>query len=215
MITQNPIIGHARKKLAGVYARTLYGKNVIQSCPPPNKGRETPNEAHVRSVFGELSRMSNQVPASLLNNLYYSPPSGRSRRMQWCKDLATGIVRVDGATAFSAADVCQLGGNATVCNAPYVLTPASTQFDVSFSDLSIVGNADTTILPCVIMICTAANICIDLLSYTSLDEDHLSFDNISTTLLGKEIYLYPLWQVNVGTQRTPIYAYGSYRKQTP
>lgn len=212
MITQNPIIGHARKKLGAVYARTLYGKNILQSCPPPNKHRETPGEAHTRSIFGELSRMSNQVPATLLNNIFYAAPSGRSRRAQWCKDLGTGIVKIDGSSEFTPSAISVLGGNAVTCNAPFVLTPNSTTFDISFSDLSIIGNADTSLLPCIIMICAEANLCIDMLSYTTLREESLHFENVSTTLLGKECYFFPLWQVNIGTQRTPIYAYGRYQK---
>lgn len=212
MITQNPIIGRAKKKLAGVYARTLYGKNVIQTCPPSTKGHQTENQLAVCKTFGSLSQLSNQVTASLLNSLYYAAPVGRSRRGQWCKDLATGLSRTAQGWTFDPSAIQILGGNQKVSEEPYILTPNETHFEIDISSLSAVGNAITSDVPCLILICPSKNICISLLPYTTLNDNVLEVHPISTTLVGNECYVFPLWRINLGTQANPIFAYGSYQK---
>lgn len=212
MITQNPIIGRARKKLAGVYARTLYGKNILQSCPPPHNGKKTENQAAAWNSFGQLSKMSNQLSASLLNSIYYAAPIGRSRRGQWCKDLATGMQKSAQGWIFDPAMIEILGGNPKVAETAFSLIPTLTRFEINVSSLSAVGNAVTTEIPCLILICPTKNICIDLLPYTTLNDGVLTVEPISTTLLNEECFIFPLWRVNVGTQANPIWAFGSYQK---
>lgn len=212
MITQNPIIGRAHNKLGNVFARTLYGKNVLQSCPPPTKGHQTSGQIAVCTAFGMLSMLSNQVPASLLNFIYYTAPNGRSRRAQWCKDLGKGMVKTDEEWTFDPLLIETLGGNPKVSEEAFILVPTSTQFEISVSSLSAVGNAATSQIPCLILICPSKNICIDLLSYTTLENGMLNVSPISTTLLNEECFIFPLWRVNVGTQANPIWAYGSYQR---
>lgn len=212
MITQNPIIGKARKKLAGVYARTLYGKNVVQSCPPSTKGHQTKGQLAVCNSFARLSRLSNQVTASLLMYIYYAAPVGRSRRAQWCQDLAKGQVKADGVWTFNPALIERLGGNPRVTEAAYVFTPNATRFQINVSDLSHVGNAVLDQAPCLILICPSENICISLLPYTHLEGEVLDVFPVSPTVVNKECWLFPLWWVNVGTLANPIMAYGSYQK---
>ena len=212
MIVQNPIIGRARKKLGNIYARTVYGKNVLQSCPPSNKAHETPNQASARSAFGKLSSMSNQVSTSLLNSIYYEAPQGRSRRGQWCKDLSSGMVKEDGAWSFNPEQITQLGTNAIVSNFATHMIPNSISVAFGLSELSIVGNALPNEKPCIILIEPADNICISLVDYTTIENDMIYFNHLSTTIIGKDCWLFPLWMVNVGTQRNPILAYGSFKK---
>lgn len=213
MITQNPIIGRARKRIGGIYARTLYGKNVLQSCPPPTKGHQTQGQVAVCNAFGLLSKMSNQVTASLLNFIYYAAPVGRSRRAQWCKDLGTGMTRDSQGWIFDPSLIEILGGNPKVAETAFSLVPTSTRFEISVSSLSAVGNADVSQVPCLILVCPAKNICIDLLPYTTLSDRTLTVEPISTTLLNEVCFIFPLWRVNMGTQANPIWVYGSYQKK--
>ena len=212
MITQNPIIGRARKKLSGVYARTLYGKNILQSCPPPHNGKKTVNQAAAWTAFGFLSKLSNQLPPSVLNYIYYASPIGRSRRGQWCKDLATGMQKSSQSWIFDPSLIEILGGNPKVAETAFTLIPTTTRIEINVSSLSTVGNADTTQIPCLILICPSKNICIDLLSYTTLNEGVLTIEPLSSTVIDQECFIFPLWKVNVGTQANPIWAFGSYQR---
>lgn len=212
MITQNPITGKARKKLGGVYARTLYGKNVLQQCPPSRKGKQTAAEIEASRGFGFVSLLSAQLSASLLNQIYYAPPTGRNRRQQWCKDLMTGRIKDGDTWNYNPNLIRKLGGNPKVSELPISLTPASTQVIIPLSSFSAVNNAITTEPPCIILICVEACICISLLDYTTLVEGNIVLQNLSTTLVGKECWLFPLWQTNIGTQQNPIICYGRFEK---
>lgn len=213
MITQNPIIGKAKKKLAGIYARTLYGKNVIQTCPPPSKGKQAETILKAQRAFGIVSRLSNQLSASLLNRIYYAAPSGRSRRQQWNKDLAKGSVKVDGVWTFEPNMIQRLGSNPKVSEALLNLTVSAKHLEIPFSSFSTTPNAITTEKPCIILIDVADVICISLLDYTTIENETIILDNLSSTIIGKECWLFPLWLTNVGTQQNPIYEYGSYQKK--
>lgn len=212
MITQNPITGRAKKKLSGIYARTLYGKNIVQTCPPSTKGKQTPNQVAASAMFGQLSKMSNQIPTSLLNFIFYSAPQGRSRRGEWCKQLASGIQKDGDVWQINPQAITKLGGNPKATEATYTTILAQTSLRVAFADLSIASGAVTNETPCVILVCPNTNQCISLLPYTSIDNDDLVFSNLSETLVGQQIWLFPLWKVNVGTQANPIYTYGSFIK---
>lgn len=210
MITQNPITGKARKKLGALYARTLYGKNVIQQCPPSRKGKQTKAEQEASRGFGFVSLLSAQLSASILNQIYYAPPTGRNRRQQWCKDLMTGRYKEDDQWNYNPALIRKLGGNPKVSESAISLTPASTEVVIPMSNFSAVNNAITTEPPCIILICVEACICISLLDYTTIVGENIVLQNLSTTLVGKECWLFPLWQTNVGTQQNPIICYGRY-----
>ena len=213
MIVQNPIIGRARKKLGNIYARTVYGKNVLQSCPPANKAHETPNQASARTAFGKLSSLSNQISTSLLNSIYYETPQGRSRRGQWCKELASGMLKEDGAWSFNPERIAQLGTNAVVSNFATHLIPNSTSVAFALAELSMVGSALPNEIPCIILVEPADNICISLVDYTTIENETVYLQHLSSTVVGKDCWLFPLWMVNVGTQRNPILAYGSYKAE--
>lgn len=212
MITQNPITGKARKKLGGVYARTLYGKNVIQSCPPSRKGKQTAAEVEASRGFGFVSLLSTQISASMLNQIYYAPPSGRNRRQQWCKDLMTGRIKDGDKWEYNPYLIRKLGGNPKVSESGISLTPASTEVIIPLSSFSAVNNAITTEPPCIILICVEECICISLLDYTSIVDNNIVLQNLSSTIVGKECWLFPLWQTNIGTQQNPIICYGRFEK---
>ena len=212
MITQNPIIGRARKKLSGVYARTLYGKNILQSCPPPTKGKQTPSQVAACTAFGLLSQLANQLSPSLLNMIYYNSPNGRSRRAQWTKDLSSGCVKTDDSWTFDPSLIQILGSNTKVSENALNFTPASDQISFSVDQLSSLSPAILDEKPLLILICAELNACISLLDFTTLSDEVLTISNLPNTIIGKECYIFPLWLVNIGTQRTPIYTYGSYEK---
>lgn len=212
MITQNPIIGKARKKLAGVYARTLYGKNVIQTCPPPTKGKQPQTLLDAQQQFAFLSQLSRQIPTSLLNNIYYTPPTGRNRRQQLTKDLATGSYK-DGSTwLYNPSLISRIGSNPKTSETPNIITITQVSTTVPLDSLSHVGNAITSETPCIILIDPADALCVSLLDNSTIEGSNLVLSNLSTTLLGKECWLFPLWLVNIGTVKNPIYQYGSYVK---
>ena len=211
MITQNPIIGRAKQKLGGVYARTLYGKNVLQTCPPSRKGHQTPNEIAACTAFGKLSQLSNQVPISLLNYIYYEAPQGRSRRALWCKQLGKGMKKTVNGFAYDPTLITDLGTNAKVSEQAYSVNVASNQLIIPMSSLSMVGSAITTEIPCLILICPSENICISLLDYTQIVNDSVIVSPLSSTLLNKECWIFPLWAINAGTTKNPALAYGSFQ----
>lgn len=210
MITQNPIIGRARKKLGGVYCRTLYGKNVIQACPPPKAGSLAPSQIESSRIFGYISRLSNQVSPSLLNNLFYTAPIGRSRRAEWMQQLSQGKEKQENGWDYNPSLITRLGGNEAVTAEPMNMTPTQNQLRISVAEFSSIGRADQSKTPCIILICKETQQCISLLSWTSMGEEQIVLQNLSPTYLGKECYLYCLWQYNQGTQQNPIWVYGSY-----
>ena len=214
MIVQNPIIGRARKKLAGVYARTLYGKNIIQTCPPSTKGRQAPSQVASTTAFGRLSQLSNQVSSSLLNFIYYSAPVGRSRRAEWCKQLAKGLSKTPSGWQFDPSQITNLGSNHVVSQEALIIDVLSTQVSFPLSMLSMVGSAIPNEKPCIILLCPSEYICISLLDYTQIEDDTVTLTNLSSTLVGTRCWLFPLWAVNEGTAKNPSIAYGSFEKMT-
>lgn len=212
MITQNPIIGKARKKLAGIYSRTQYGKNVVQTCPPPTKGKQTKGQQAVCSAFGRLSSLSNQVSASLLNYIFYQAPNGHSRRAEWNQELSAGMIKVDEEWIFDPSLISQLGTNPKVSESPIILTPTQSQLQINIEQLSHVNNAILEEKPCLILVCAATNQCISLLDNTTLENQTLNIENLSPTYLQKICYIFPLWRVNVGTTKNPIIAFGRFEK---
>lgn len=212
MITQNPIIGRARKKLGAVYSRTLYGKNVLQTCPPPTKGHQTQGQLAVCNAFGKLSQLSNQIDTSLLNSIYYAAPQGRSRRAEWCRQLGKGLKKTVNGWDFDPNMISILGSNSKVSETALTLNVASTKLSIPFSQLSAVGSAILTEIPCLILIDPTDNICISLLGCTKIEGENIVINNLSSTLIDKDVWIFPLWAVNVGTAKNPVLAYGSFQK---
>lgn len=212
MITQNPITGRARKKLGNVYARTLYGKNVLQTCPPPRKGKETIQQKKAMSIFAQVSQMSNQVSASLLNQIYYSAPIGRNRRQQFNKDLSTGEIKVDGEWTFSPEQIQRIGSNPIVTTEGKSFTLASTQLVIPISEISVTQSAIVNETPLILLICPQKNCCLSMLQYTELQQDIIRLTNIPSYLMNQDVFLMFLWKANVGTEANPILTFGRYER---
>lgn len=211
MITQNPITGRSRKKLAGVYARTLWGKNIIQSCPGPSKVPPSPALKSSREVFGLVMSMANQVPASLLTKIYYTAPIGRSRRHVLSSQLFAGVVRNENEITYNLEAITQLGTNPISTTAGLIYTITAKSFVLPKSSFPATNVADTSRTPCVFAISYELGLCVDLLSYTMVDGDDLKFSNISDTFINKSVLLLCLWQVNIGTVQTPVWEYGRFQ----
>lgn len=211
MITQNPIIGRARKKCAGIYARTLWGKNILQSCPPSTKGKQTPRQIETNNLFSKISRMAYQVSPSLLNQLFYEAPVGRSRRAEWMRQIAAGRQKLDGEWVFLPETIENLGGNLATCLEPFEVTPIGRQFTVNIANLSKTEIAITTEKPCVILMCQDTNTLISLIDYTTLTANQIQFENLTPTIIGHKCLLFTLWKYNAGSQQTPNHLYGSYK----
>lgn len=209
MITQNPITGRAKKKLGNVYARTLYGKNVIQSCPSPSKIPPTKALMDSRDVFRLVTRMANMLDASLLNNIYYSAPEGRSRRSLLIKQLFAGIYRFNKQIYYNLAAINPIGTNKVATTAGILYTIESKSFTIPISSFPSKPTADTTKVPCVLAISYELGLCVSFYNYITISGNDLVFDNISDTFLGHEVLLVALWQVNIGTLVNPIWVFGS------
>ena len=212
MITQNPITGRSRKKLSGVYARTLYGKNVIQSCPSRSSKPPTAALRENRSLFGLVTAMANQIPQGLLNSIYYSAPTGRSRRHVLAHQLFTGVTREDGVRSFSTGGLQELGTNTLVLLEPVILTPSDVTFNIDVADLDLTVAAHADRVPLIIAVSYTLCVCASLKSYTSLSNGVITVTPIPSTWVGQQLFLYPLFDVNVGTSNNPIYAPGSFNR---
>lgn len=213
MITQNPIIGRSRKKLAGVYARTLWGKNVLQSLPSPTKVPPTKALNESRAAFGRVTTMANMIPASLLFNICYATPVGRSRRHVVTSQLFTGVVRDGLDISFNLEAISQFGTNPVVTRSGLLFTIPAKAFTIPIADFNATQLADTSLVPCIMAMSYELRVCVPWLPYTEIDGDTLSFSNISDTFLGHEVLLLPLWQVNIGTAQNPIWVYGSFNAE--
>ena len=210
MITQNPITGRSHNKLAGVYARTLWGKNIIQSCPSPSKVAPTRALKDSRAAFACVTAMANMVPASLLMNIFYSPPVGRARRASLSSQLFAGVQRENGQISFNSEAITQLGSNPVSCTTSALFTVQTKNFQLPKSLFSSTTIADTSRVPLVFAISYDLHLCVPLLSYTEINSDNLVFSNISDTFIGYSICFICLWPINIGTTQTPIWVYGRF-----
>ena len=147
------------------------------------------------------------------DSIYYSAPAGRSRRAEWCAQLGKGLKKTVNGWEFDPTQIVKLGSNHVVSTKALELEIDSTQVSFPVSLLSRVGNAIPEEKPCLILICPEANICITLLDYTIIEDETVTLSYLSSTLIDKHCWLFPLWVVNEGTQRNPSYAYGSFEKQ--
>lgn len=210
MITQNPITGRSRKKLGEVYARTLWGKNILQSCPTPSR---TPPSAALRAsrdAFGRVMHMANMIPQQLMNSLFYSAPVGRSRRHAIASQLFTGISRNGSEISYNLNNITALGSNTVSCKAGVLVTLSESSLQLYIPDLSATDSAITTEKPLLLAVSYEKELCYPMLDLTSIDENYLIVENIPSTIFDVPLMIYPLWLVNVGTLRTPVYAYGSF-----
>lgn len=211
MITQNPIVGRSRKKLAGVYARTLWGKNVIQSVPVKSSVPPTRALKDSRNAFGHIMQMANMVPKSILYNIYYNAPVGRSRRHVLSSQLFTGVQRANMEITYNLSALSMLGSNPVSTTSGLLFTVQAKNFQLAKDLFSTTPIADTSRVPCVFAISYELGVCVPLLDYTAISNDELQFTNVSDTFLGHEVLLLPLWQINLGTAQNQIWVFGSFQ----
>ena len=214
MITQNPIVGRSRKKLAGVYARTLWGKNIIQSCPTPSSTPPTQALQDSRSAFGLIMQMANMIPTPLLYNLYYAAPVGRSRRHVLSSQLFNGVQRSNKIITYDFAGIKRIGTNPIVTNQGLLYTASHKNFEIPIDTFPAINAADTSRVPCVLAISYDLGLCVSWFGYTSIEGDDLIFRNISDTFMDSEVLLLALWQVNIGTIQNPIWVFGSFASES-
>ena len=210
MITQNPIVGRARKKLSGVYARTLYGKNIIQSCPSPSNNPPTKALADSRAAFGHVMAMANMLPKSLLYNMFYNASVGHSRRHAFSSQLMQAVQRGTDGITYDPTAIAEIGSNPVVTTTGLLYTVPGASFTIPISEFQATSIADTTAVPCVIALSYDLGLCVSLLPYTAIVDDNLSFNNISESFFGQKVFMVALWQTNIGTQQTPNMVYGRY-----
>lgn len=214
MITQNPIVGRSKKKLAGVYARTLWGKNIIQSCPGPSTVKPTQALQDSRAAFKRVMLMANIVPTPILYNMYYAAPVGRSRRSVLASQLFTGVQRENKQVSFDLTAISELGTNQVAATVALVYTIPSKNFTIAKSQFSATQTADQSRVPCIFAISYSLAVCLPLIENTSLNGNDLVFRDVSDTLVGESVLLIPLWQINIGTSQNPNYVYGSFSKES-
>lgn len=211
MITQNPVIGRSRKKLAGVYARTFLGKNILQSCPSPS--RIPPSQAlkDSRTAFAIVTQMANMLTKSLLTQIYYLSPIGRTRRQFLTSQLFTGVQRLNHAITFNIEALSELGSNPVVTTEGLIFTIPAKSFSIPLASFAATSAADQSRLPCILAISYELGLCVSWLNYTVIDGTNLAFSNISDTFLNQSVLLLPLWQTNVNTQANPVWVFGSFK----
>jgi len=210
MITQNPIIGRAKKKLAGVYARTLYGMNIIQSCPKPSTAPMSPARLACQRAFKFVSGMSNQLPQQLLNYLYYAAPQGRSRRNVLFSQLMKAVVLNGEFVTFDPNLITEIGSNPAALTAPVVVTSSGTSIMLTVADLETTQSAVLTQLNFIMALSYELGVVYDLAPLATLADGVVTINPIPSTWVGHQLYLYPLFDVNVGTVNNPVYAFGRF-----
>lgn len=210
MITQNPIVGRSKNKLAGVYARTLWGMNIIQSCPKPRTSQPTPAMQAARTSFANVMAMANQLTQGLLNELYYAAPIGRSRRHVLASQLMQAVQRNNGLVTYDPARIEQLGTNLVALTSPIAVTPTETTISINVADIATTESAIFENAPLTLALNYELCICYNLLPLSNMNNGVLTISPIPSTWIGQQFFLFPLFQVNMGTTNNPVYAFGRY-----
>lgn len=212
MITQNPIVGRSRKKLAGVYARTYCSKNIIQSLPKPTTIPPTQALRDSRAAFAVVRQMSAMFPASLLPQIYYNAPVGKTRRSVFMSQLFQGVVRDNMQISFNELAIQEIGSNPVVTSSMIPITVPSKDFSLPLSTFSATEVADTSRVPLIIALHYPMKICQSWLPYTQIEGNNLVFRNISDTLVNEVVFLVCLWQTNMGSSSIPVWTFGRFEK---
>lgn len=212
MITQNPIVGRSRNKLAGVYARTYCGKNIIQSLPKPTTVPPTKALRDNRAAFATIREMAAAFPSSLLPQIYYSAPVGKTRRSLLMSQLFQGVIRNNKEITFNVDEIHEIGSNPVVTNSNISFTVPGKDFTIPLSDFNATEVADTSRVPLIIALHYPLRICQSWLPYTKIEGNNLVFSNISDTLVNEVVFLICLWQTNIGSSQIPVWTFGKFEK---
>jgi hypothetical protein len=212
MITQNPIVGRSRKRLAGVYARTYCSMNIIQSLPKPTTIPPTQALRDSRAAFATVRQMAAMFPASLLPQIYYTAPVGKTRRSVFMSQLFQGVVRENKQITFNESEIHEIGSNPVVTSSNIPITVPSKDFSIPLYTFNATEVADTSRVPLIIALHYPLRICQSWLPYTQIEGNNLVFRNISDTLVNEVVFLICLWQTNMGSSQIPVWTFGRFEK---
>ena len=214
MITQNPIIGSAKKKIGNVYSRTLYGKNVVQTCP--YRGNETKSEISNtnRQTFTNIIRMANLESQSMLNNIFYNSPTGRNRRQEWTRQLMTMKQKSGNRYFMNPTALKNIGGNITASKNIVENIVENSTHNISKSATSPTPAALQNEIPLVYLIEPTTATLMNCLNNTTIDNTQITITNLPEKVINKTCYFIVLWKVNMNTSANPILRFGSYSYPT-
>lgn len=156
--------------------------------------------------------MANMFPASLLNDIFYTAPVGRSRRAVFTSQIFSGVLRNDMVISFDESAIAEIGSNPIASTASVSFTASAKSFRLPKSTFSATTIADTSRVPLIIAANYQLAICVSWLPYTALDGDDIVIENISDSFIGHAVQLFCLWPVNIGTAQTPVWAFGRFKK---
>lgn len=214
MITQNSLIGHAKNKLGGVYARTLYGKNIIQSCPVYSSTKATDKQKNVRSLFKAVSNMANVLTASQLNQIYYYSPSGCNRRMMHNKQLQTILQGQGTERSYNCDNLMKIGTNSVVTNELFELEVSTNEITIPISTIQHSESAILDQNPIAIAFDVETPILYDFSNKISIGNGNLIISELGEQYQNRTFKIAFLWKINIGTAQNPIIVNGAFEQLT-
>ena len=212
MITQNSLIGHAKQKLGGVYARTMYGKNVLQSCPVYSSLKATDKQKNVRSLFKAVSNMANVLTPSQLNQIYYYSPSGCNRRMLHNKQLQTILQGQGTERAYNCDNLLKIGTNTVVTNELFELEISTNEITIPISSIQHSESAILEQNPIAIAFDVVTPLLYDFSNKISIENGNLIISELGEQYQNRTYKIAFLWKINIGTAQNPIIINGAFEK---
>lgn len=210
MITQNSLIGHAKQKLGGVYARTMYGKNILQSCPVYSSLKTTDKQKNVRSLFKAVSNMANVLTPSQLNQIYYYSPSGCNRRMLHNKQLQTILQGQGTERTYNCDNLLKIGTNSVVTNELFEIAVSTNEITIPISTIQHFENAIMDQNPIAIAFDVETPILYDFSNKISIDNENLIISELGEQYQNRSFKIAFLWKINIGTAQNPIIVNGAF-----
>lgn len=212
MITQNSLIGHAKQKLGGVYARTLYGKNILQSCPVYSSTKATDNQKNVRTLFKAVSNMANVLTPSQLNQIYYYSPSGCNRRMLHNKQLQTILQGQGTDRSYNCDNLQKIGTNSVVTNELFELEVTTNEKSIQISTIQHSESAIIDQIPIAIAFDVETPVLYDFTNKISIDNENLIISELGEQYQNRFFKIAFLWKINIGTAQNPIIVNGAFEQ---
>ena len=151
----------------------------------------SPKRLACQTAFRYVTEMANQLPASLLNNLFYSAPVGKSRRSVLISQLMKAVVRNDTEINYNAQLVSALGGNPIALKTPNIVQFTDTNITIQVDDVDVTPVAEISMLPCVIALSYDLHVVYNLLPLSSIENGTVSIGPVPSNWVGNEFYLYP------------------------
>ena len=212
MITQNSLIGHAKQKLGNVYARTMYGKNILQSCPVYSSTIATDNQKNVRSLFKAVSNMANVLTPSQLNQIYYYSPTGCNRRMLHNKQLQTMLQGKGTERAYDCDNLQKIGTNSVVTNKLYEIAVSTNEITIPISTIQHSESAILDQKPIAIAIDVETPLLYEFSNKISIENGNLIISELGEQYQNRTYKIAFLWKINIGTAQNPIIVNGAFEQ---